>query len=74
MIEWKGRGGDQPKMEVDGTALEGVNASIEANDHQHGGTWFVLRGDMLRTPDTEPQASQYGEHYCKFHSALKFCI
>lgn len=57
VVEWKALGGDQPEMVIASSDLRGSDVHIHVATLVHGGTWFVLRGDWLRTPEEEPQAS-----------------
>ena len=55
-IRWTSKPGDQPLMGVVGDDLVGPEVEIMVEATVDGGTWIrPLRGDMLRTPETEPQ-------------------
>lgn len=57
-IEWEGLGGDQPEIEIAEDELRGSSVEIGLHTLVEGGTVVgPLRGDMLRTPEPDPQAS-----------------
>ena len=58
-IRWTKKPGDQPLIGIEDD-LVGPEVEITVNTLVDGGTWIrPLRGDMLRTPETEPQVSVY---------------
>ena len=57
-VKWVDKPGDQPMMGVAGDRLVGSEPEIRIEGLVDGGTWIrPLRGDMMRTPETEPQVS-----------------
>ncbi len=55
-VKWATKSGDQPLLQVNGSDLIGPEIEIDVATLTDGGTWIrPLRGDMLRTPETEPQ-------------------
>ena len=60
VVEWAELGGDIPEMVVDGSGLYGEQVAIFVIPMLDGGTWLrPLRGDILRTPESEPQVCDY---------------
>lgn len=58
-IGWTSKPGDQPLMGVVGDDLVGPEVEVTVDTLVDGGTWIrPLRGDMLRTPESEPQVSR----------------
>ena len=57
-VKWVDEPGDQPMMSIAGDQLVGSEPEISIEELVDGGTWIrPLRGDMMRTPETEPQVS-----------------
>ena len=57
-VAWETKGGDRPLMQASGEDLRGLEAQINIENVIDGGVWLrPLRGDMLRLPEYEPQAS-----------------
>lgn len=57
-IGWTSKAGDQPILGVVSEGLVGPDVEVAVRTVIDGGTWIrPLRGDMLRTPETQPQVS-----------------
>ena len=57
-VAWETKGGDRPAMQASGEDLRGSEPQINVENVIDGGVWLrPIRGDMLRLPEYQPQAS-----------------
>ena len=64
-VAWETKGGDRPAMQASGEDLRGSDTQINVETVIDGGVWLrPIRGDMLRLPEYQPQASLFVLVYC----------
>ena len=72
-VAWETKGGDRPAMQASGEDLRGSEPQINVENVIDGGVWLrPIRGDMLRLPEYEPQAS-IELYVCWCTASLKSC-